>query len=212
MIDAVRGRRVALAVLGAGVVGSQAGHLLAYQLRFGSAAQHLQSSGAHAYFPFLAKTALGAVAVTLLVAIFIIGLARLLAGGSRPRTRSGPKYIELLAALFTIQLACFITQEAGEALVAGAAVDSAAHLLLWGTLGQVPVAAIAAIALGWLWTRFESAVQNLRAVLAIVPVNRACGTLATATWPASNGALLLAQVAGGSLSKRGPPTSLRLSS
>jgi hypothetical protein len=211
MIDAMKGSRVALAVLGLGVVGSQAGHLLAYQLRFGSAAQHLQSSGSHAYFPFVAKTALGAVAVTLLVAIFVIGLARLLAGGSRTRTRSGPKYIELLAALFTIQLACFITQEVGEALVAGAAVDSAAHLLLWGTLGQLPVAALAAIALGWLWTRFESAVHDLHAVLTAAPLPQVAA-IAFATWPVSNGALLLAQVAGASLGKRGPPSSSRLSS
>ena len=133
------GRRTALAVLGVGILGSQAGHLLAYELRFGSAAQHLQSSGAHAYFPLLAKTALGAVAAAFVGAIFLIGLARVLAGRSRMRTGSAHGYIEVLAALFTIQLACFITQEVGEALVAGTAVDSAAHLLLWGSLGQLPV-------------------------------------------------------------------------
>ncbi len=211
MIVAVRGSRVALTVLGAGVVGSQAGHLLAYQLRFGSAAQHLQSSGAHAYFPFVARTALGAVAVTLLMAIFIIGLARLLAAGSRTRSRTGPKYIELLAALFTLQLACFVTQEVGEALVAGTTVDSAAHLLLWGTLGQLPVAVLASIALGWLWTRFASAVHDLRSVLTTAPFQHAPTQLAYAVWPVSIGSLL-AQVAGGSLGKRGPPSSLRLSS
>jgi hypothetical protein len=212
MIDAVSGRRLALAVLGMGLVGSQAGHLLAFQLRFGDAAQHLQSSGAHAYFPLVAKTTLGVVAIAFMTALFIIGLAYVLRGGSSIRTRTGPKYIELLAALFTIQLVTFITQEVGEALVAGAAIDSAAHLLLWGTLGQLPVAALAGIALGWLWTRFESAVQDLRAVLAIAPVNRAPVAVAVAVWPVSNGALLLAQVAGGSLGKRGPPSSSRISS
>jgi hypothetical protein len=204
--------RLALAVLGIGLIGSQAGHLLAFQLRFGNAAQHLQSSGVHAYFPAVAKTTLGALAITFVMALFIIGLARVLGSGSRIRTRTGPRYIELLAALFTIQLVAFIAQEVGEALVAGAAVDSAAHLLLWGTLGQLPVAALAAIALGWLWTRFESAVQDLRAVLAVVPAKHTLGTVAFARWPASNGALLLAQVAGGSLAKRGPPSSSRLSS
>jgi hypothetical protein len=212
MIDAVRGRSLALAVLGIGLIGSQAGHLLAFQIRFGDAARHLQSSGAHAYFPLVAKTTLGAVAVTFLTALFIIGLARVLRGGSGIRTRTGPRYIELLAALFTIQLAAFITQEVGEALISGVPVDSAAHLLLWGTLGQLPVAVLAAIALGWLWTRFESAVQDLRAVLVIAPFNRASGALARAVSPASNGALLLAQLAGGSLGKRGPPTSSRVSS
>ena len=203
---------MALAVLAAGLIGSQAGHLLAFQLRFGSAAQHLQSSGAHAYFPLVAKTAIGAAAVALLTAVFIIGLARMLAGGSRTRTRTGPKYIELLAVLFTIQLACFICQEVCEALVAGFPVDSAEHLLLWGTLGQLPVAAIAAIALGWLSTRFESALHDLRAVLATAPSHQMPVALAFAFWPDSNRALLLAQVAGGSLGKRGPPSSLRLSS
>jgi hypothetical protein len=209
-IDAVRGSRVAPAVVVAGLVGSQAGHLLAFQLRFGSAAQHLESSGAHAYFPLVAKTAIGAVAVALLSGVFIIGLARMLAGGSRTPTRTGPKYIELLAVLFTIQLTCFICQEVGEALVAGSATDSAERLLLWGTLGQLPVAAVAAIALGWLWTRFESAAHGLRAVLAVGLPNPSPIAVAFAVWPIADGAPL-ALVMGGSLRKRGPPASSRLS-
>ena len=118
----------------------------------------------------------------------------------------------MLAALFTIQLACFITQEVGEALVAGTAVDSAAHLLLWGSLGQLPVAAVAAVALGWLWTRFESAVEDLRAVLAVAPAPSAPVTVAASVWPVPDRARLLSYVAGGSLGKRGPPSSLRFSS
>ena len=205
------GRRTALAVLGVGILGSQAGHLLAYELRFGSAAQHLQSSGVHAYFPLLAKTALGAVAAAFVGAIFLIGLARVLAGRPRMRTGSAHGHIEVLAALFTIQLACFITQEVGEALVAGTAADSAAHLLLWGSLGQLPVAALAAVALGWLWTRFESAVDDLRAVLAVAPPAHAPVAVAVAAWPVPDRGLLLWQVAGGSLAKRGPPSSSRFS-
>lgn len=199
-------------MLGAGLVASQAGHLLAFQVRFGSAAQHMQSSGTHAYFPLLAKTTLGMVAATLLAAVFVIGLARVLKCGSRMRTGSGPKYIELLAALFTIQLVCFISQEVGEAMLAGTAVDSAPHLLLWGTLGQLPVAAVAALALGWLRTRFESAVDDLRSALAVVQVPHAPVAVALALWPELDRALLLSQVAGGSLAKRGPPLSSRLSS
>jgi hypothetical protein len=199
-------------VLGVGLVGSQAGHLLAFQLRFGSAAQHLQSSGAHAYFPYLAKTTVGAMAAVFLAGIFVIGLARVLTGGSRLRTVSHRSYLELLAALFTIQLACFITQEVGETMVAGTAVDSAPHLLLWGTLGQLPVAAIGAIALRWLWTRFESAVDDLRAVLSVASGPQAPLAVAVAHRPLSDRALLLSQVAGGSLGKRGPPSPLRFSS
>ena len=199
--------RLALAVVALGLVGSQAGHLLVFQLRFGSAALQLQSSGAHAYFPTLAKTTLGAVAATFVAAVFVIGLARMLAGRSVARSGSGPKYFELLAALFTIQLLAFMTQEIGEAMFAGAAVDSASHLLLWGTLAQLPVAAIAASALGWLWTRFGSAVGDLRAVLAVAPARRAPVAVAFALWQVPDGALLRSQIAGGSLGKRGPPSS-----
>ncbi len=203
-------RRTALAVLGVGILGSQAGHLLAFQVRFGSAAQHLQSTGAHAYFPLLAKTAFGAIAIVFLSGIFVIGLARALQGSSRRRTRDGPAYIELLATLFTIQLACFISQEVAESLAAGTPVDSAANLVLWGALGQLPVAAVAAAALAWLWTRFESAVDELRAVLAVVQAPQAV-VVAMPLGPAPDRALLLSQVAGGSLVKRGPPSSLRFS-
>ena len=201
------GKRTARAVLGVGLAASQAGHLLAFQLRFGSAAQHLQGVGPHAYFPLLAKTALGAIAAVFVAGIFVVGLARVLGGRSGRRIGSGPAYLELLACLFTIQLACFIGQEAGEAMVAGSAVDSAPHLLLWGTLGQLPVAAVAAVALGWLWTRFESAVHDLRSVLVGSQAPQAPAPVAVALWPVSDRALLLSQVAGASLGKRGPPSS-----
>jgi hypothetical protein len=203
-------RRLALLVLALGLVGTQAGHLLAFELRFGSAAQHLQSSGAHAYFPTLAKTTLGTVGAVLLAVLFVIGLARVLGSGLRVK-RSAPKYIELLAALFTIQLVCFITQEVGEAMLAGYTADSAPHLLLWGTLGQLPVAAIGAIALRWLWTSFESAVDDLRALHEVTRARIAPVPLVFALWPVADRALLLSNVAGGSLGKRGPPSSRRLS-
>jgi hypothetical protein len=203
--------RSRLAVLGVGLVGAQAGHMLAFQLRFGSAAQHLQSSGAHAYFPTLAKATLGTIAAALLAALLVIGLARVLSRGSDARSVAAPKYIELLAALFTIQLGCFITQEIGEAMIAGTATGSAPELLLWGTLGQLPVAAIAAIAVRWLSTRFESAVIELRAVLGVEPGRIVPLPLVLALWPVPDRSLLLSFVAGGSLGKRGPPSSLRYS-
>jgi hypothetical protein len=207
----VRHWRLTLAVLALGLVGSQAGHLLAFQLRFGSAAQHLQSSGAHTYFPTLAKTTLGTIAAALLAAMLVIGLARVLSSGSGARAVVAPRYIELLAALFTIQLVCFITQEVGEAMFTAARVASAPDLLLWGTLGQLPVAAIAAIALSWLSTRFESAVADLGAAIALPRARFAPVPLLLAQWALSDRALLLSFVAGGSLGKRGPPSSSRFS-
>jgi hypothetical protein len=183
------GRRQALSVAAVGILGSQAGHLLTFQLLFGSAAQHLQSSGTHAYFPILAKTALGVVAAIFLAGMFLVGLARMLSGRSRVAVGDQKPFLELVAILFTIQLACFIVQEIAEAMIAGTAAASTPQLLLGGTLGQLPVAALAAIGLQWLFARFESAV------------------LTVASWPAANGGLLLRQFAGASLSKRGPPTS-----
>lgn len=203
--------RSRLAVLAVGLVGAQAGHMLAFQLRFGSAAQHLQSSGAHAYFPTLAKVTLGTIAAALLAVLLVIGLARVLSRGSGARCVAAPKYIELLAALFTIQLISFIAQEAGEAMISGGTLGTAPDLLLWGTLGQLPVAAIAAIALGWLSTRFESAVVELRAVLALTRARLQAFLVVLAQSPVPDRALLLSYVAGGSLGKRGPPSSSRFS-
>ena len=207
MIEAMIGRRQALAVAAVGILGSQAGHLLAFQLIFGSAAQHLQSSGAHAYFPLLAKTALGAIAAALVAGMFVIGLARVTSGRRRIASQPEKSFVELVAILFTIQLACFITQEFAEATVAGAAAASAPYLLLWGTLGQLPVAAFAAIGLRWLWTRFEAAVEELRAVLTAVRTPRIPALATVRAWPAPNGAQLLSQLARSSPSRRGPPTS-----
>jgi hypothetical protein len=212
MIGSVMRRGLAPALLAVALAGSQAGHLVAFQLRFGSAAQHLQSSGAHAYFPTLAKTMAGVLAIAFLAAIFVIGLARVLTRRSQARTSVAPSYLELLAALFTIQLAGFIAQEVGESLVAGTATGSAPDLLLWGTLGQLPVAAVAAAALRWLWTRFESAIDDLREVITYARARWVPVPAGFALWPAPNRARLLSQVAGDSLGKRGPPPSLRLSS
>jgi hypothetical protein len=200
-------RRHALAVLGVGLAGSQAGHLLTFQLLFGSAAQHLQSSGAHAYFPLLAKTALGVTAAAFLTGMFVIGLARVLSGQSLVAVASQKSFIQLVAILFTVQLACFITQEIAEAAIAGTRVASAPYLLLWGTLGQLPVAAVAAVGLRWLWTRFESAAERLRAVLVTVSGPRVLALIAAHSWPGADGSLLISQLAGGSPSRRGPPTS-----
>lgn len=200
-------------MLGMGLLGSQAGHLLAYQMRFGAAAQQVQSTGVHAYFPLLARTTLGIVASALLATLFLIGLARVVAGRSAVRTISRPSYVGLLAVLFTLQLACFAGQEIAEALVANAPVGSPADLLLWGALGQLPVAALAAAALAWILTRFEAAVDEIRNVLAIRQPSPVPPTaLAIPVWTATGGALLLSRVAGASLTKRGPPSSFPIGS
>jgi hypothetical protein len=206
--EAVTTKRAWPAVLGLAAFGSQAGHLLAYQLRFGAAAQHVQSSGAHGYFPLLAKTSLGAVGAALVACLLLIGLARISTGRPASRAIAGPSYVGLLAVLFTIQLTCFVGQEVGEALLAGAPVDSAPHLVLWGTLGQLPVAALAAVALGWLGRCYESAVNDVRELLSARPTSPALLAVAIPVWVTPGRALLLSQVAGASLAKRGPPVFL----
>lgn len=198
-------------MIGLAIMGSQAGHLLAYQLRFGAAAQQVQSSGAHAYFPLLAKTSLGAVGAALLAGLFLVGLARVLTGRLSSRTGAGPSYLGLLAMLFTAQLAWFVGQEVGEAALAGSAIDSAPHLILWGALGQLPVALIGALALGWLARHYESSVDDLRTVLATRPWSPRLTAVAIPVLATLDGALLLSQVAGTSLVKRGPPSSSRRS-
>jgi hypothetical protein len=159
----------ALGLIGLGALMSQAGHLVVYQLQFGSAAQAAQSTGAHAYFPIVAKTGLGLAAAILVGALVVIGVSRFLAGRATAAAAHSPAYISLLAILFTLQMACFGFQETLESIVAGTSVASAPHLLLLGTVGQLPVAALAALALKWLLVRFEAALVTLKATIAARP-------------------------------------------
>jgi hypothetical protein len=202
-------RRVALAGLALGLVASQAGHLLAYQVRYGAAAQQLQSSGAHAYFPLLAKTALGVGACALIGGLLLVGLARLLTG-RRVRSASEPSYLSLLAILFSIQLAAFAAQEVGEALIGGLSTGTAVDLLLWGTLGQLPIAAFAALALSWLSARIEAAVGAIRALAGPSLPARPAPAVAIPVPAAPGRALLTFLVAASSLTRRGPPSYLRI--
>lgn len=202
-------RRTWLAVA-VGVLGSQAGHLVAYQVQFGAAAQQLQSSGAHAYFTGVVRTSLGVAATIALGGMFVIGLARILAG--RPvRHGAEPHYLQLVAVLYTVQLAVFASQEVGESLLAGVAVASPAHLLLWGTLGQLPVAVIAAAGLHWLLIRLDSAIAEIRISLAAAPRQLAWAAIVVALWGHATKKLILRSVVGAALAKRGPPSSLRIS-
>lgn len=198
-------------MLGLGLLGSQAGHLLAYQMRFGAAAQQIQSTSAHQYFPLVAKMAVGAGAAALIGGLLLVGLARIL-NGRRVRAVSEPSFISLLAVLFSIQLAAFASQEVVESLIAGSAVGSAPDLLLWGALGQLPIAVIAALALRWVGVRVEAAVGAIREiVITTVPMPIAAVPVAIPAYAAQDRALLMARVAGTSLARRGPPSSSLIS-
>jgi hypothetical protein len=194
-------------IAGLALAGAQGGHLLAYQLQFGPAAQQVQSSGAHGYFPLIAKTTLGAVALTLLGALLLIGAARVVALGHRARIVKGPSFIDLVAALFTLQLALFGAQEVIEHLVAGLPPDSASHLLLWGMVGQLPVALIGASALRWLGTRVEAALVQLGSVTAAATPALLTVPYAIHSVAAPERAVVASHSARARIVKRGPPTS-----
>jgi len=194
------------AVLGLGIAASQAGHLLTYQVLFGSAAQRVQSSGAHAYYPALAKTWLGVSAAVLVGGLLLAGLARILSGRPAP-SASAPSYIRLLALLFTIQLAMFAGQETAESLASGSPAGSVDVLLLTGTLGQLPVAAVGALALRWLLVRVGPALTVVRSVLTLVPQPRPVAAALIPVPAIAYESLLLLPVVAGTIRKRGPPSS-----
>src|SRR5579859_8131167 len=88
------------------------------------------------------------------------GLARIIHG--RIQRGGAPSFLRLLAALFTIQLAIFAGQESVEAALSGAPGNSIDALLLIGTLGQLPVAALAAFALRFLLVEVVPALAEVR--------------------------------------------------
>lgn len=153
--------RLALLVLATGVLGSQVGHLLAYGLRFRGAAWQLQSTGAHWYFPGIAKTGLGLASLAILAGLLVTGTARVVAH-KRVAGAPAPPFVSLLAALYTLQLALFAVQETAEAALGGTPAGSAPLLLLWGSVGQLPVAIAASLAVRWLMVRVSPALAALR--------------------------------------------------
>lgn len=194
-----------LALVGFGAAASEGGHLLSYQLQYGSAALAVQSQGAHAYFPALAKTSFGLAAVVMLALLLIIGASRLVALRPGTEITPGPSYFSLLAGLFTIQITCFVMQETIESVVAGTAVASAPHLVLLGSIGQLPVAAVAALVLKWLCVRFEAALITLRSAAIAVEIwaHETLAVLVARRAPSAH--LALAEVCPTAFVKRGPP-------
>ena len=197
-----RGRpAVGVLAAGVGVLGSQAGHLLAYELRFGGAAEQLQSTGVHAYFPAVAKTGLGLSSLALVAGLLVVGMARVVA--RRPIDGApAPSFVRLLAAIYTLQLALFAVQETAEAMLGGAPTGSAPLLLMWGAVGQLPVAVAASLAVRRLWVQVRPAL----AVLRIAPAyRRLVQTFAFRSWPPARGLVLSAQAFIHSY-RRGPPS------
>jgi hypothetical protein len=186
-------------------VGSQAGHLVSYGLRFGAASLQLQGTGAHSYFPAIAKTGIGLAAMAVVAAMLVIGAARVI-GRRRIATQTTPPLLPTLAVLFTLQLTFFGVQETAEAMLGGGRLASGSVLLLWGAAGQLPVALVAALALRWLCAHFAPALATLRRHVAGTPRRPAPALTLHAFYPPVETAPALATVAGG-ITRRGPPAS-----
>jgi len=178
---------------------SQVGHLLASELRAGP------RTGAHGYVPALTTVALGVAGATVLAGILAVAAAHVARMGPRAALLPGsrPRLLDVSAVLFALQFALFLAQETLEAAACGAALPDIAGLLLWGCLGQLPVAVLAAVVVRWLTSSVEAAVaelvartgQPLAAGAALAPVRR---------WTAARPALRCrprARAASG----RGPP-------
>jgi hypothetical protein len=174
-------RRRFAALLGAGIAAAQAGHLVAFELRYGGAGVQLQSTGAHSYFPTVARTALGLAAAAALATGLMIALARL-ASGRRIEPGSAPSFGRLLPVLYTVQLACFGSQETLEALLGGGHAGSAPLLLMWGAAGQLPVAVLTSLTLRWLLARLEPALAAMR-IEPLPSYLTLGGVLALQAWP-----------------------------
>jgi hypothetical protein len=198
-VRAFRLRGLWLVVLS--LAGSQAGHLLVYELRFGARAASVQSSGAHTYFPPLAGGLIAAAGIALILALLVIGAARGLAGALAARRAVRPALLDLLALLFTLQLAIFVAQEFIEAAQAG--LPFAPVTLVWGITGQLAAAGAGALALSLVLTRFETALDALLKVGAATwPDLRVA--VEQALTPIENGRRR-AQARPGGLGSRAPP-------
>lgn len=194
--------RLALIGLGLGLVASQAGHMLVYAVVYGPLAGQLQSTGAHGYFPALVKTGFGLTAVFLMLALVAVGLARLLAG--RPiQAAPVPAFLRLVAMLFCLQLTFFVVQESIE-MAAGAPATSAPALLLWGSVGQLPAAALSALALRWIAVRVAPAVASLLRPIAAA-VRLTPYAVAIHAWPLAVDAAISVEAVALPLTRRGPP-------
>jgi hypothetical protein len=115
-----------------------------------------------------------------------------------------PPALDLMAVIFAAQLSLFALQETAEALLTGRAVPTAGDLLLWGTLGQLPIAALAALALSWLTAGLRIALQDLSHARVSARLTPSAG-VAPAAGLAPAPALVVAWSPGRRLLRRGPP-------
>jgi hypothetical protein len=112
---------------------------------------------------------------------------------------------DLLPSLFAAQLLVFFCQETIESWAAGGHIPSMIELLLWGTLGQLPAAVVAAAAVSWLLTRLEDAWTVLVEGAIILPRQPSTPALDEASRPEPSPARRLGCTFPSAFQKRGPP-------
>jgi hypothetical protein len=158
-----RSRQVVMVVL-LGALLEPLGHQLAYLLRYGpTQAVRVEATAAHAYFPRLASFTMIAVALVLTGAL-LVGLAIRLTLGRRSASTDGFGRIFLILA--AVQCALFAVQETAEA----GAVQATPDFLVIGLLAicaQVPLAALAALAVSRLSGLLALAPEAVRVILAL---------------------------------------------
>jgi hypothetical protein len=198
-----------VAIVSAILAGSQLGHAIAYYARYGVAAGGRQSTGVHAYFPTFTGGLSALLGGSLMICLLLIAAARS-AGLTPPghRWRVTARYLDLLPALFLAQLLVFMGQETIEAWAAGGHVPSVVEQLLWGALGQLPAAALAAGVLTWLLTRLEAAWTTLVGGVARLLDEPAPPVSVRAAQTGTDAPRRLASAFPSAFRKRGPPSLL----
>jgi hypothetical protein len=199
-----------IAVLFAVLAGSQLGHALTYFARFGTDSGRYESTGVHGYYPALAAGLGGALGVVLLTGLVVVAVARctlLAPAGCRPRATV--RFLDVLSAAFAVQLMVFAGQEIIEALAAGHAVPSVGELLLWGAVGQLPAAAIAATVIVWLLTRLDAAWTALVEGTPRLLLQSTTPVLECATRSGVDARLRLGSAFPSAFRRRGPPLAVQ---
>ena len=189
---------------------AEVGHTLTYAVRYGPPGLELQTVGVHGYFPTALRLSVAGVGLTLLAAVCVLGLGRILLGRGLGLTRTGGRpFLPLLLVAMVVQLDVYLVQETVETLLAHEPYTFATlgSVLAWGLAGQLPVAAASALGLRWLSFRLEATIEGFRGAFQLTArLLRPGPPLAVEVRPAPiSRAWVLGQQARAAFAKRGPP-------
>ncbi|MBO0689245.1 MAG: hypothetical protein J2P40_06720 [Candidatus Dormibacteraeota bacterium] len=189
---------------------AEVGHTLAFVARYGPPGLELQTVGVHGYFPTALRLSAAGVGLTLLAAVCVLALGRILLGRGLGLTRTGGHpFLSLLLVATVVQLDVYLVQETVETVLAHEPYTFAtlASALAWGLAGQLPVAAANALGLRWLSFRLEATIGGVRSAFQLsARLLRPVPPLAVAVRPAPmSRARVVGEQAGAAFAKRGPP-------